>query len=130
MFQKLLPPEQKKLTDLVEKKGRSTILEDEDAIRDLAAKASPAPVGVRHSTGQFDLAEFQHEIRDDPASAIEKNAEFFNRLFDIQLTKIEESIARVSRREGDRVITAVTAGPHDRIVDPVRPTHTLLSYTD
>ena len=120
MFQKLLPPEQKKLTDLVEKKGRSTILEDEDAMRDLAAKASPSPTSGRHSTGQFNLAELQHEIRDDPASAIEKNAESFNRLFDVQLQKIEDRIALVSRREGDRVISAMTAGPHDRIVDPVR----------
>ena len=131
MFQKLLPPEQKKLTDLVEKKGGNTVLDDEDTMEELAAvEASLSPTSGRQSRGQFDLAELRHEIRDDPTDAIERNAELFNRIFDVQRRQIEEEIARVSRREGDRVISAVTAGPHDRIVDPVRPTHTPLPYTD
>ena len=123
MFQKLLTPEQKKLADLVEKNGGNAVLDDERAMRELsAAEASLAPASGRHGSGRFDLAEVQHEIRDDPTDAIEKNAEFFNRKFDMQRRQIEEDIARAVRREGDRIITAVTAGPHDRIVDPVRPT--------
>jgi len=123
MFQKLLTPEQKKLADLVRKKGGNAVLDDERAMRELsAAEASLAPASGRHGSGRFDLAEVQHEIRDDPADAIEKNAEFFNRKFDMQRRQIEEDIARAVRREGDRIITAVTAGPHDRIVDPVHST--------
>ena len=121
MFQKLLTPEQKKLADLVEKKGGNAVLDDECAMRELsAAEASLAPASGRHGSGRFDLAEVQHEIRGDPVDAIAKNAEFFDRKFDMQRRQIEEDIARAVRREGDRIITAVTAGPHDRIVDPVR----------
>ncbi|KAF9644578.1 hypothetical protein BDM02DRAFT_3074100, partial [Thelephora ganbajun] len=60
----------------------------------------------------------QQEINSDPDEAIEKNAEFFDRKFDIQRRQIVEDIARTVNREGDRIISAVTAGPHDRIVDP------------
>jgi len=119
MFQKLVTPEQKKLADLVQEKGGNAVLDDEQAMKELAAvEASLSPAS---GSGRFDLAEIQHEISDDPTRAIEKNAEFFNRKFDIQRRQIEEDVARAVRREGDRIIDAVTAGPHDRIVDPVRP---------
>ena len=123
MFQKLLTPEQKKLADLVEKKGGNAVLDDEHVMMELSAvEASLAPTSGRHGSGRFNLVEVQHEIRDDPADAIKKNAEFFNRKFEIQRRQIEEDVARAVRREGDRIIAAVAAGPHDRIVDPVRPT--------
>jgi hypothetical protein len=130
MFQKLLTPEQKKLADLVEKKGGNAVLDDEHAMKDLfAVEASLSPASGRYGSGRFDLAEVQHEIKDDPTDAIEKNAELFNRKFDMQRRQIEEDIARAVRREGDRIISAVTAGPHDRIVDQVRFTpHS--SYTN
>lgn len=118
LFQKLLTPEQKKLADIIEKKGGNAVLDDEHALKELAAvEASLSP-----QSGRFDLSEIRYEINEDPANAIEKNAEFFGRKFDIQRRQIEEDVARAMRREGDRIISAVTAGPHDRIVDPVRRT--------
>jgi hypothetical protein len=30
-----------------------------------------------------------------------------------------DEMSRVVERQGDRIISAVTAGPHDKIVDPV-----------
>ena len=123
MFQTLLTPEQKKLANMVEKKGGNAVLDNEGAMRELvAAEVSLSSASGRHSNERFDLAEIQHEITGDPTGAIEKNAESFNRKFDMQRRQIQEDIARAVRREGDRIITAVTAGPHDRIVDPVRPT--------
>lgn len=122
MFQTLLTPEQKKLADLVEKRGGNAVMDDEGVMKELVAvEASLSPASGRHGSNRFDLAEIQHEIRDDPTGSIEKNAEFFNRKFDMQRRQIEEDVARAVRREGDRIITAVMAGPHDRIVDPVRP---------
>ena len=123
MFHKLLTPDQKKIADLVEKNGGNAVLDNEIVMKELiAAEASLTSAGSRHSAGRIDLAEIQHEIKDDPTDAIDKNAEFFNRKFDMQRRQIEEDIARTVRREGDRIISAVTAGPHDRIVDPVCPT--------
>ena len=123
MFQKFVTPEQKQLAALVEQKGGDAIIDNERAMRELSdAEASiSAPAGMeRHRPAmEFDLVEIQHEIRDDPTEAIEKNAEFFNRKFDIQRRQIQEDVERTVRREGDRIISAVTAGPHERIVDPV-----------
>ena len=118
MFQKFLTPEQRKLADLVEKAGGNAILDDEHAMKELAAaEALLSP----HSHHRFDLAEVRREISGDLTDAIEKNAELFNRKFDIRLRQIEEDFIRAVGREGDRIIYAVTSGPHDRIVDPVRP---------
>ena len=123
LFQKLLTPEQKKLADIVQKKGGNAVLEDEHALEELAAvEASLSPPSGRIGAGRFDFSEIRYEIDEDPANAIEKNAESFGRKFDIQRRQIEEDVARAMRREGDRIISAVTAGPHDRIVDPVRLT--------
>ena len=123
MFQKLVTPEQKKLADLVQEKGGNAVLDDEQAMKELAAvETSLSSASGQNGSGRFDLAEIQHEISDDPTGAIEKNAEFFNRKFDIQRRQIEEDVARAVRREGDRIILAVTAGPYDRIIDPVRST--------
>jgi hypothetical protein len=124
MFQKFVTPEQKQLAALVEQKGGDAILDNERVMRELSdAEASiSAPAGMeRHRPAkEFNLVELQHEIRDDPTEAIEKNAEFFNRKFDIQRRQIQEDLERAVRREGDRIISAVTAGPHERIIDPVR----------
>jgi len=124
MFQKFVTPEQKQLAVLVEQKGGDAVIDNEQIMRELSdAEASvsvPAGVERHRPTKKFDLAEIQHEIRDDPAVAIGKNAEFFDRKFGIQRRQIQEDIERAVTREGDRIISAVTAGPYERIVDPVR----------
>lgn len=124
MFQKFVTPEQRQLDFLVEKKGGKGIVDNEQAMRELsdAESSISVPTGRERyrSPKKFDLAEIQHEVREEPAVAIEKNAEFFNRKFDIQRRQIQEDIDHAVRREGDRIISAVTAGPHERILDPVR----------
>ena len=124
MFQKFVTPEQKQLAVLIEQKGGDAVIDNEQVMRELSdAEASvsvPAGVERHRPTKKFDLAEIQHEIRDDPAVAIGKNAEFFDRKFGIQRRQIQEDIERAVTREGDRIISAVTAGPYERIVDPVR----------
>jgi len=125
LFQEFVTPEQKKLAVMVEKMGGDAALENEQSMRELAdaelAFVAPTGSNSRHGGGRpFDVVELQHEIKGNPDEAIEKNAEFFNRKFDIQRRQIVEDIERMVNREGDRIISVVTAGPHDRIVDPVR----------
>ena len=123
MFREFVTPEQKRLAALVEQKGGISVVDNEQIMKGLldAETQISAPTGMeRHGpTKKFDLVEIQHEIRDDPIEAIEKNAEFFDRKFDIQRRQIQEDIERAVSREGDRIISAVTGGPHERIVDPV-----------
>jgi hypothetical protein len=124
MIRKFVTPEQKELAASVQQKGGNAVINNEKAMRDLsdleAKICASAGMERRKPVKEFNLVEIQHEIRDDPTEAIEKNAESFNRKFDIQRRQIQEDIERTVRREGDRIISAVTAGPHEHIIDPVR----------
>ena len=125
LFQEFVTPEQKKLTAMVEERGGDAVLKNEQVMKELvdaepALTAPPGLDGRRDGDHSFDIVELQSEIDSDPDEAIEKNAESFSRKFDIQTRQIKEDITRVVKHEGDRIISAVTAGPHDRIVDPVR----------
>ena len=123
MFQKFVTPEQRKLAYLVQQKGGDAIIDNEQVMRELsdAEAAVSAPVGMeKHRPAKkFDFTEIQHEIREDPGVAIRKNAEFFNRKFDIQRRQIQEDVEHAVSREGDRIISAVTGGPHERVLDQV-----------
>lgn len=65
------------------------------------------------------LASLQEELADSPADSIAKNSEAFDRKFTVMERNITAEMRRIVGREGDRVIGAVLAGPHERILDPV-----------
>jgi hypothetical protein len=124
LFQDYATPHERELVAMVKKLGGSGVLENEQAMEELAAYAlagaHAGPESRQAPQGRpFGFVELRQEIKCDPEEAIEKNAEFFNRKFDIQRRQIVEDIARAVNREGDRIISVVTAGPHDRIFDPV-----------
>lgn len=122
LFKEFATPQQKELATMMGEMDRTAVLENKQAMKKLAGSET----ALTANPGQtkpgrdrpFDLTELQQEIKSDPEEAIKKNAEFFDRKFDIQRRQIVEEIARTVGREGDRIISAVTSGPHDRIVDP------------
>ena len=98
--------------------GGDAVRNDKQAMEELATIESRLTIGSgsrNDGGGQFNFFELQREIDSSPDKAIEKNADFFYRKFEIQTKEIEDIV----RREGDRVISAIREGPHDRIVDPV-----------
>lgn len=124
LFQEFVSPEQKKLAAMVEQMNGVVALDSEQSMEELAdaelALVAPLSSDSRRGGGHpFDFVALQREIRANPDEAIEKNSDVFDRKFDIQRRQIVEDIERTVNREGDRIILAVTAGPHDRIVDPV-----------
>lgn len=120
LFQEFVTPQQKKLATMVQNMGGNTILEDEQAMKELAGAEDVLSSESGHPGGcPFDFVQLRREIKGDPDEAIEKNAQFFDCKFNILRRQIVEDISRAVNREGDRIIAAVTAGPHDRIVDPV-----------
>ena len=121
LFQeKFATPEQRRLTFLVKQKGGDAVIHDEQAMMELWNEEvmTFALVGnERHrSTKNFDLKEILREIQCDPTKAIEKNEESFYGKLRVQMRQIREDVERT----GDRVISVLTGGPHDRIIDPVR----------
>lgn len=110
----------------IQTKGITSSFKDEEAVESLLEyerKVSTSQdLEKLHALKHEDTSssELRREIAEDPEAAIKTNAEFFDRKFEIQRRQIEADIARAVRREGDRIISAVTSGPHDRIVDTVR----------
>ena len=49
--------------------------------------------------------------------AIRKNLESFDHKFCMQQREFAEEVKRVVHHEGDRIVEAVNAGTHDRILD-------------
>ena len=119
LFKEFVTPQQKELAAKVEKKGGDAAMKSKEAMEELASDEYKitAPMGSQNDGGRrFDLIELEREIKGDPDKAIEQNAEFFYRKFEVQRREIQDIV----HREGDRIIWAVKEGPHDRIDDPVR----------
>lgn len=127
-FQTAVPPEQKEMVARVKDKGGAqAIIENDRALRELvdlyrgtdgAVEVNGAR--VRREVG-VDIEELRLELREDVEVAVERNTETFTRKFDMQRRLVVDELSRVVHREGDRIIDAITGGPHDRIIDPVRP---------
>jgi hypothetical protein len=124
LFQKFITPEQRDVALYIKSNGIDPNFKDEKTVKDLLAYEAKVSTDQdsdvrRAKHEEVGASELRKEISEDPDQAIKTNAELFDRKFDIQRRQIEADVARAVRREGDRVIAAVTSGPHDRIVDSV-----------
>ena len=127
LFQEFVTPQQKKLAAIVKAAGGDAARRDEQTMERLFREESalttarPGPEGQRNGSRSFDFGELQAEIKEDPNNAIEKNAEFFDRKFEIQRRQIVEdiahAIAHTIKQEGNRIIHEMEKGPHIRIFD-------------
>jgi hypothetical protein len=72
------------------------------------------------SSDDGDLVALKKELHEDVDKSFEKNMGIFQRKLNVQRQQLAAAISDVVVRQGDRVITAVSSGPHDRIVDVVR----------
>ncbi|KAF7376029.1 hypothetical protein MSAN_00017700 [Mycena sanguinolenta] len=125
MFATFVAPEQKEMLRIVEQKGGPQACQDNDKIlkelSDLEAKSTSVGSATRSSKSAQKtsaLEELKDDLMVDPESAMETNLTVFSRKFEMQKQQIVDELTKVVEREGDRVISAVTAGPHDKIVDP------------
>ena len=76
-----------------------------------------AKIPRREST--IDFQALKAELLNDPDIAVANNLESFERKFMMQQRDLAAEMRRIIHHQGDRIIGAVTAGPHDRIIDPV-----------
>ena len=127
-FKSVVIPEQKEITARVrDKGGEAAALENDRLLKELLDlyRGTDRVVESSGLRGRRDVAtvgieDLKLEIREDIEIAVERNAETFSRKYEMQRKLIIDELSRVVHREGDRIIDAVTAGPHDRIIDPVR----------
>ncbi|KAI0752480.1 hypothetical protein C8Q80DRAFT_1146274 [Daedaleopsis nitida] len=130
-FANIVSPEQQELAALVAKKGGATavmgsnealseLLKFKPALSTSAGKHTDrgAAEHNKHQDAVDELAIVKEELFDTPELTIRKNLEVFERKFKMQQRELAEEMRRMVHHEGDRVIQAVTGGPHERIIDP------------
>ncbi|KAJ7368797.1 hypothetical protein DFH08DRAFT_33383 [Mycena albidolilacea] len=126
MFQTFVSPEQKEMARLVEQKGGIQACQENDKVLreldDLENKSSAAhlqqgPTSTKGAASTSGLDDLKDELMTDVDAAIQKNLTVFSRKLEVQTRQIIDELSKVVERQGDRVISAITAGPHDRIVD-------------
>ncbi|CDO75523.1 hypothetical protein BN946_scf184871.g4 [Trametes cinnabarina] len=129
-------PEQRELAALVQKKGGpDAVLSNKATLAELM-KFKPTPTATSAKRKERDPPEhkmqlqpktkadtetvdiLELELAETPEVAITKNLEVFERKFEMQQRELAAELHRAMHHEGDRVIEAVTSGPHDRIIDP------------
>ncbi|KAJ7461994.1 hypothetical protein FB451DRAFT_1267439 [Mycena latifolia] len=121
MFHQFTSPEQKDMMKVVESKGGLKACEENDKILKELNEMEHAnnPTSAAGMGGKpSNLADLKEDLHLDPDAAMEKNMAVFSRKFEVQKKQIVDELSRVIQREGDRVISMVTAGPHDKILDP------------
>ncbi|KAI9464112.1 hypothetical protein BJY52DRAFT_1221492 [Lactarius psammicola] len=129
MFQQLVGPEQKSLSELVAAKGGVKALRNNDKMllslaEQTTSKAPSAPSSEGHrmtrakpSDANPNADDLRKDLFEDPDAAAEKNRIVFFRKFEVQKRQIIDELTLVVTRESDRVIQVVKGGPHEKILD-------------
>ncbi|KAF7366517.1 hypothetical protein MSAN_00909000 [Mycena sanguinolenta] len=124
LFSQFVTPEQKEMARLIEQRGGQVVLNDDKALKELndwENKTGSGPQGTtpgNKTAKPSSLEDLKDDLHLDPDVAMEQNMTKFSQKLDIQTRQITEEMERVVQRQGDRIISAVTAGPHDKIIDP------------
>ncbi|KAJ7437086.1 hypothetical protein B0H11DRAFT_2206778 [Mycena galericulata] len=131
MFAQFVTPEQREMGRLVEQKGGLEAVQGNDKdlkeLYELENKSSGGgpPATLQSTKGSVSsggkssaLDDLREELKLDPDAAMAKNATTFSRKLEAQTRQIIDELTKVVERQGDRVISAITAGPHDKIIDP------------
>ncbi|CAK5278366.1 unnamed protein product [Mycena citricolor] len=120
LFKSLMTPEQEEMARMIDRSGgHDSVVRSDRALQELSVLeekiTSSEPTHVRRVYGLDDLKD---ELESDPQLAIDANKAAFSRKLDVQTRQIIDDLSKVIEREGDRVISAINTGPHDRIMDP------------
>jgi hypothetical protein len=130
LFEELVSPEQKVLSDLIKAKGGAKVLRNNDKmlldLEKTASKASSSPSvegyhmrQAKPSANDVDVDNLKADISEDPNTSTEKNWNVFSRKFEVQKNQIIDEVSLVIDRASDRIIRELTGKAHERIRDIV-----------
>ncbi|KAF8477646.1 hypothetical protein DFH94DRAFT_671862 [Russula ochroleuca] len=128
LFEQLVSPEQKVLSDLVNAKGGMKVLRNSDKmlldLEKTASKSSSSPSvegdrtrQVKPGDADLEVGNLREDILEDPNAAAEKNWMVFSRKFEAQKNQIIDELTLVVQRESDRVVRELKGKAHERIRD-------------
>jgi hypothetical protein len=118
LFRRLASPNEKKLLELIALKGGPEACMADDTILQELITVSMNMSYIPSPGSPDGLATLKQELSDDMKETSESNMIEFLKKLDEQKTDLATELKETTEREGDRVVTAVTAGPHDHITDP------------
>ncbi|KAG8857178.1 hypothetical protein FRC20_000315 [Serendipita sp. 405] len=111
-------PREKELWKLVKQKGGpKACLEDDNILKELATSRSSQ---LQNSQGVVDnvkLGEVKQSLKEDVDKSLTANFTVFEKKLELQRAQLVSAMDRIVQRESDRVLSAITSGPHDRVVD-------------
>lgn len=117
------PVERELMSEIKMHGGPEQVLKNEALMKELIKKSGEKETHSKllSKDGQAALMkEIARDIGKSFADMIKENEGLFSRKFKAQENALKEEMENITRREGDRIIGAITSGPHDRINDPVR----------
>lgn len=114
LFQELRSPEERELRKYIESKGGpDKFLKDDTLMDELIARSEKSAVPSKASK------EIKYDLKKDITDIITENFKVSENLFHALQINISVQMETTVRREGDRIIGTLLAGPGDRIIDPV-----------
>ncbi|KAH7099932.1 hypothetical protein BKA62DRAFT_673164 [Auriculariales sp. MPI-PUGE-AT-0066] len=120
LFRQLESPKERDLQRWIsERGGPKAVSENEKLFKELQAKMKDSGTTAgkdKAETSEAIMIQIRDEMREDIDRALAKDRKQFDRKFDAVQNSINE-LQNVVHRSTDRVISAINAGPHDRIVD-------------
>ncbi|EJD53365.1 hypothetical protein AURDEDRAFT_180879 [Auricularia subglabra TFB-10046 SS5] len=123
LFRQLESPKERELQKFIaEHGGPKACLENEKIFKELQAKTKDAKApeigknAAKTETTEVIIASIRDEMRQDIDMSLAKDRKQFDRKFEAVQEKLEE-MRNVVKRSSDRIITVITSGPHDRIID-------------
>ncbi|KAF8178111.1 hypothetical protein K438DRAFT_1938825 [Mycena galopus ATCC 62051] len=120
LFQQFVSPEQKEMARLVEQRGGQAVLDNDKALEELSDLENKSRGSQRTSaaSGSKNIEGLKDDLHTDPDTAMEQNMTKFAQKLEVQMRQITDEMNRIAERQGDRIISAVTGGPHEKILDP------------
>ncbi|KAK7040772.1 hypothetical protein VNI00_009678 [Paramarasmius palmivorus] len=140
VFRRMRSLEESELSTYVSSHGGINIIrKDENLLDETLARFAPADdkakrVGGTQDNSGHTVAELRKEIKKGVDKILAEEEKFFDQKFEAWFKQVEEVKITV-KRESDRVIDAVRAGPHERIVDrgwkgSVKARHLVMALRD
>lgn len=128
VFESLLSTDEREVSLFVERHGGSDkVLQDDVLLSNLFEIRRSRSSGPRRPAGlqpaemslSDEIQELRKETQKDLEKILEESREAFERKFEAQRAQIED-VRNTVVKEGDRIISTMVSGPHDRIVNKVR----------
>ncbi|KAF8843364.1 hypothetical protein BDN67DRAFT_924335 [Paxillus ammoniavirescens] len=103
---------------VLSRNARANAKDVKDGPPSLAPGIANKAIGKGSALDPHVLAAIRNELTEDIDKTLTNNMELFDRKLKVQQKQLMEQLDSVVHREGDRIITAVVSGSHDRLLDP------------